>query len=474
MRSPDSIAFRYGGATTYGELVAEAARLAERITAAVGPGGLVAMDADDGACAARIYLAAAKAGCAVVPLSRESPDEQRCRVLRQARPNALVTAVGDTRGGGRFALSDVADEYGFTAREKNLHDIAYIMFTSGSTGTPKGVVVSHRALAARLAGTARFPGIAEEESILSMTALSFDPSLAEILMPLTVGAAFVVAPPKANVDPSVFAAVLERERPDIVQATPTFWRLALMNRPGAILPRVWTGGEVLSPALAEQLLPRCRELWNLYGPTEGTMWATAARIEDPAKISLGAPIPGSSYLLQEVEDDQVAAGRLVDEPGGQGEILLTGPALAEGYLDRPDLTRRAFQLRGTGPARRPVYRTGDRARLGTDGHLEFLGRLDSQVKIRGHRIELGEVEAALERFPEVIQAAALLREPEAPKAYIEAFIVVSSPVERRDVRAWMRTQLPAVSCPKTVTVVDKLPLTTTGKVDRVLLAAEGW
>ncbi|MET8450620.1 AMP-binding protein, partial [Streptomyces sp. NPDC005209] len=342
----------------------------------------------------------------------------------------------------------------------DLADVAYIMYTSGSTGRPKGVAVPHEALVARLLAMARVPGLARGESMAAMTALSFDISLAEMLLPLTVGATLVAAGPEVRMDPEAFAAFVREQAPDVVQATPSFWRLALAGGwRGAPDIRIWCGGEPLTSPLAAQLLSRCSELWNLYGPTEATIWASSLRVEEADRISLGQPLPGGGMCL-----DTWADG------GDTGEVLLYGEGLAHGYLGDRELTDRRFHPFETPDGPRRVYRTGDRARSGRDGLLEYLGRTDSQIKLRGHRIELGEIESVLEEHPSVTEAVTVVRDADRPeRAYLAAYLVTVREVEVGSLRSWLRERLPASHCPLRLTVLDALPRTTAGKVDRVRL-----
>ncbi|MEU2358486.1 non-ribosomal peptide synthetase [Streptomyces misionensis] len=446
-RTPEAVAARTAWTYTYRDVAALAEELGRRIAAEVRPGSLVALDASNRFNGAVAILAAAAAGCAVLPLDQQSPPARRARVLGDARPALLLRELAE----GEFAL----DRHGLPApsREPDLDAIAYILYTSGSTGQPKGVMVGHEALIDRLAGLAERPGLAAGETVLAMTALSFDISLAELLLPMTVGAAFTVVPEEARADPLAFAEFAAEARPDLVQATPSFWRmLTASGWTGEPHSRLWTGGEPLTPGLARELLPRCAELWNVYGPTEAVIWATAARVVSADRISIGEPLPGMRTLTD-----------------GNGELLLYGTGLAHGYLDREELTAERFPLGDTPDGRRRLYRTGDRVKPGPDGALEFLGRLDSQIKLRGHRIELGEVESVLEEHPDVSQAVVLVQDADRPDAAaLVAFVVQRA---EADLRAWLAARLPASHHPARITALPALPRTSTGKADRVGLAA---
>lgn len=458
---------------TYAELSLRVTALSEEILAHTPAGSLVALDAASHASGVVGILATAGSGCAVLPLNRESPAAHRERVLADARPSLILRERDECELG----VEPVPASGGpFVPRGPDMAEIAYVMYTSGSTGRPKGVMVPHVALLDRLAGLAATPGLTAGETMVAVTAMSFDISMAEMLLPLTVGASFVTVPDDVRFDPYSFADFLDVRRPQVIQATPSFWRMLVASDwEGATDARLWCGGETLTPGLARRLLPRCAELWNLYGPTEATIWASADHVESPDAISLGRPLDGSGLYLAAVDDSGATdLDETVTEPGTDGEIVLYGAGLALGYLDRDELTAERFPTRTTAEGQVPIYRTGDRARYRQDGSLEFLGRADGQVKLRGHRIELGEIEAALEEHPAVTAAVATLRDADRPEhASITAH--VSAPdgaVSDREVRDWLRERLPPSHCPSRVVVRETLPRTNAGKVDRVLLASE--
>lgn len=466
-RAPSATAVTGEVSFSYTELIERAASLATRIESRARAGDLLALAALTPYLGAISMLAAARAGCAVMPLNPDSPARHRAAVLADARPCLMLSELGDDELGLDVTELDDAQRGGRPSRADDMRDAAYVMYTSGSTGRPKGVVVSHEALLARLAGLAEVPGFGRDDSILAMTSLSFDISMAEILLPLSVGGRLVSALPDARLDPAAFARAVRENSPAVIQATPSFWHLALAwGWEGAKESRVWCGGEALTASLACQLLPLCGELWNLYGPTEATIWASAGLVTSADTISLGQPLPGTGLCLADAD------GGLAATPGNPGEILLYGAGLAQGYLDRPEMTAERFGVHQTpdGPAR--CYRTGDRARYANSGALEFLGRTDDQVKLRGHRIELAEVEGALEEHPSVRQAVAVLVDADVPqRAHLAAFIVTASTLTPREIRGWLADRLPAPMRPQRIEIVPSLPRTAAGKADRVRLAA---
>ncbi|WP_062437251.1 amino acid adenylation domain-containing protein [Herbidospora daliensis] len=439
-RQPEHPAIRSdAGVVAYGELRARADDLGSWLEPFRG--GLVALDTGDPALGALAYLAAARSGCALTPLNQDSPPLHRAVLLADARPAAVLRP-------GKTMPLDVVREPGVP--RAGLEEVAYLLYTSGSTGGPKGVLVSHRALADRLTGLAAVPGLRAGQAMLAMTALSFDISIAELLLPLTVGGTVVAAPEEARLDPEIFAAAVRRHSPDVVQATPSFWRLAVAaGWPGAPGADLWCGGEELTTTLAAHLLTRGRRLWNVYGPTEATIWASAHEVSSADDVALGAALPGSGRCLSP-----------------EGEILLYGHGLALGYLDRPDLTADRFRPRETPDGTRLCYHTGDRGRLRGDGRIEFLGRDDDQVKLRGHRIELGEIERTLETHESVSEAVVVVSARDDPaRTHLTAF-VVGEGVDVRSLRRWLAERLPAAMRPARIEPVAALPRTTAGKVDR--------
>lgn len=467
-RTPDALAVSGTHSVTYAELAERALSLAARIESAAEPGSLLAVEATTPVAGALSMLAAAHAGCAVLPLTTAAPAKYRAGLFADARPALLLGESGD--GEFEFTISNIVGDDGdrsATTTARELHGIAYVMYTSGSTGRPKGVVISQEALVGRLRAVAETPGLTSEDSILAMTAPSFDISIVELLLPLSVGSHFVSSPPGTQLDPALFARTVQQHSPTVLQATPSFWQLALKwGWKGAEGCRIWCGGEALTASLAETLMT-CGELWNMYGPTEATIWASCGRVMSSADINLGSPLPGTGWCLE--GDD----GELVSKPGVAAELLLFGDGLAEGYLDRPELTAARFVTRSTPQGQARCYRTGDRARYTESGGLEFLGRTDGQIKLRGHRIELGELETILEEHPSIRQAVAVLRSSNAPEdTHIAAFLVASDDLTVRDVRRWISDRMPSYMRPGHMEIVASIPRTTAGKADRVRLAAD--
>ncbi|HEV2452092.1 MAG TPA: amino acid adenylation domain-containing protein [Streptosporangiaceae bacterium] len=453
---------------TYRELTERAAEISRVIRALADPGAVVALEAATPAAGAIAILGAAKSGCPVLLLSPDSPPARREDMLADASPAVLLREAGDDMFTAEPLTASDSLPDGASLPRWDLRDVAYIIYTSGLTGRPKGVVVPHDALLSQLEALACVPGFGPADSFLAMSALTFDICLAELFLPLITGGRFVAAPPAARLDPEIFDRVVRASGPDVIQATPSFWRLALAwGWRAGTGRRLWSGGEILTPGLARKLLGAGAELWNVYGPTETTIWTTAARITAAGSISLGDPLPGSGLCLEDGD------GKLVSEPGCPGEILLYGAGVALGYLNRPELTAERFRVCDTFDGPRRCYRTGDQAQYTSDGSLRFLGRTDGQIKLRGWRIELGEIEAVMEEHPAVQQAAAVLRDAGDPgRAHIALFVVAGPELTVRQIRGWMSERVPAGMRPGRIMIRPALPRTTSGKVDRVRLASE--
>ncbi|HSX91436.1 MAG TPA: amino acid adenylation domain-containing protein [Hydrogenophaga sp.] len=477
-RTPQAVAVRFDEQSlSYAELNARANRLAHHLRAlGAGAGSLVGVWMERGLDMVVAILGILKAGAAYVPLDPAFPKDRIDYMMEDAALAIVVTqsALADGLPDGVHGVRLDASEAELVAQSPlNLPasagptDLAYVIYTSGSTGRPKGVMLEHRAVVNFLLSMQREPGITAQDRFVAVTTLSFDIAGLEIHGPLTVGGTVVLASRATALDGLRLAQLLERHEATLLQATPATWRLLLdsgwRGRPGM---KMLCGGEGLPRELADKLIATGGELWNMYGPTETTIWSTVQRITDTARgISIGRPIANTQVYVLEPSG-------LPAPIGVGGELCIGGDGLARGYRNRDELTAEKFvtlDLPGVGPTR--VYRTGDVVRFLADGRLEFVGRRDHQVKVRGFRIELGEIETVLSRHPGIKSNVVHVREDTPGDQRLVAYVVPTpgATPEAEAMRATLRAQLPEYMVPNQFVVLEAFPLTPNGKVDRKAL-----
>jgi amino acid adenylation domain-containing protein len=387
--------------------------------------------------------------------------------LRDTLPesNAALLLIDQIDRTGQGTEAPVLDEP-IPEDEPGPEDLAYLIYTSGSTGNPKGTAIPQRALVNLLASMLREPGLSSCDTLAAITTLSFDIAGLEIFGPLVCGARLVLASTDQTLDPEALAGLLEQSEATVMQATPSTWRMLVdAGWMGGANLRMWCGGEALPPDLAENLLVRGRELWNLYGPTETTIWSAAHRVksgENP--ILIGRPIANTRMYILDPDGQPVATGV-------HGELYIGGTGLARGYWRRPELTEARFVSDPFDTAgHRRIYRTGDLARYRPGGRIQLIGRTDHQIKLRGHRIELGEIETAIERHPEVLQAVVALH-GEASDQRLTAYVKqLDGDVDPERLRPWLQARLPEYMVPSAFIAIAEIPLTPNGKIDRKRLA----
>ena len=405
---------------TYGELESKAIALASRLqSAGVKRGDLVGIHLERSTSMVVGLLAILKCGAAYVPMDPSFPAERLVFMVEDANmsvvltQNSLRNALPPTTA-TLVMIDEEASPSTFVPVTRDPEDVAYVIFTSGSTGRPKGVRVPHRAVVNFLNSMRREPGLTPDDVLLSVTTLSFDISGLELFLPLTTGATVVVATRETVIDGDLLAKEIEHHAITTLQATPATWRLLLeAGWSGKSDLKILVGGEAVPRELVNRLAPICLELWNVYGPTETTIWSTVARLHSgEGAVSIGHPIDNTQvYVVNPSFEPQPI--------GIAGELLIGGDGLAHGYHERPDLTADRFipipeSLRSSFENSSfdipKLYRTGDLARWTADGTLECLGRMDNQVKVRGYRIELGDIETHLEQHAAVAQAVASVRD----------------------------------------------------------------
>ena len=581
-RTPEAVAVVFGDQKlTYRELDCKADALAKRLqTLGVAPEVRVALFVERSLDMVIGMLGIAKAGGAYVPLDPDYPAKRIEYILADARAPVIVTqahlaqrlaeagqppapcrtvlidrelpqttdqpatAGMDKEAAHPFATSGMADcttdrlsvgtvdgapspahplthspAQAFAPSPAQAENLAYVIYTSGSTGNPKGVQITHRALVNLLCSMRLEPGLSAADSLAAVTTLCFDIAGLELWLPLITGARIVIVGREVAVDGERLAALLERERVTVMQATPATWRLLLeAGWKGSPALKILCGGEAFPRSLAQALLPRCASLWNVYGPTETTIWSTALHIVDAEKpMSIGHPIANTQvYILDANQNPQPI--------GVPGELYIGGDGLARGYLNLPELTAEKFvpfpptlaadasANRAAQPAANPksvavstgidnpksgrpgeaiqnpksaeprLYRTGDLARRLADGTIEFLGRLDNQVKIRGFRIELGEIENRLRALPGIRQAVVTAREDTPGDKRLVAYLVAfdqgsagtdkaSEPPDWIALRTALNETLPDYMLPSACVWLEALPQTANGKIDQKALPA---
>ena len=457
---------------TYDELNRRAAILAARLRkVGVKKGTLAAICTDRSFDMVAGILAILKAGGAYLPLDPEFPKERLKLIIDDARPPVLLTQrdLLETlpQSNARTVLCDDDAEFGEEdAPNVVVHveseDLAYVLYTSGSTGKPKGVGVPHRAVVNLLASMQREPGLHAKDSLLAVTTLSFDIAALEIFLPLVTGGRLILASRDIAADPARLAELIRNSGCTVMQATPATWRALIeADWAGHKDLKILCGGEALSRELADKLLARSGSLWNVYGPTETTIWSTVHRVEPgEGPVAIGKPIANTKTFILDGQGNPVPVGV-------PGELLIGGTGVAHGYRNRKKLTNERFVTRSVAPGER-LYRTGDLARYRRDGVIECLGRTDNQVKVRGFRIELEEVESFLLKHGNVAAAAVKAWPDASGEKSLTGYVVARhEPAPSvAELRQFLQQTLPDYMVPSRYVVLPALPMTPNRKIDR--------
>ena len=415
-----------------------------------------------------------KASGAYVPLDPDYPQERIAFMLTDAHVPVLVTQQSLLERLPRHeaqvvcldqdweAIAEQPDEN--LSMASRLDHLAYVIYTSGSTGKPKGVQIPHRALTNCLCSMQQEPGLTNGDVLFSVTTLSFDIFGLELYLPLIAGARVVIASRRMTVDGVLLGQALDRSDATVLQATPATWRMLLESGwQGRAGLKMLCGGEALARDLAVALREKGGELWNMYGPTETTIWSSTCKVKpEDEVISIGSPIANTQLYVLDKHLQPVPVGVT-------GVLYIGGDGLARGYLNRPELTWEKFIESSFGAGR--IYNTGDLARYLCNGRLECLGRVDHQVKIRGYRIELGEIEAVLRQSPSVREAVVVAQEDDPDQKKLVAYVVSDQASSVSALRNHLRQQLPEYMVPSAIVSLEALPLTPNGKVDRKALPA---
>ncbi|HEX4537863.1 MAG TPA: amino acid adenylation domain-containing protein [Candidatus Acidoferrum sp.] len=482
LASPKAPAVSFDGRVlSYSELNYRANQLAHHLAGlGVGPNQLVGVCTERSIEMVVALLGILKAGGAYVPLDPAFPQSRLDYMVEDSAMRVLVTHRGldqklKVRPPVVVHLDSDEDEIvscsgdfvGPTHIDPS--HLAYVLYTSGSTGRPKGVEIPHSAVVNLLLSMQREPGFTAKNTILAVTTLSFDIAGLELYLPLISGGRLVIASREDVYDPARLAKKMAECQCDVMQATPATWRALIgAGWRGSAKVKVLCGGEAFPPDLARELLSRCAELWNMYGPTETTIWSAIHKVAlADGPIPIGRPIANTQIFILDGERNLVPMGSV-------GELYIGGAGLAQGYLHRPELTQERFIQSPFDPNAK-LYKTGDLARHLPTGEIEYLGRIDHQVKIRGFRIELGEVEAVLSKHAGIKQCVVTAREDtpgdKALVAYFEA--QGDGALDVSDLRAHLKKEIPEYMVPSAFVRMEKLPLTPNGKIDVKALPAPG-
>jgi amino acid adenylation domain-containing protein len=480
VRTPEAIAASFENQSlTYFELDRRANQLARHlIQLGVRPSSLV------GICVQRSLdmlvglLGIWKAGAAYLPLDPAYPPERLTYIMEESAIAVLLTqarlAVGLPISNTRVIPLD--SDWDLIGRESktspnvtiNSESGAYTIYTSGSTGKPKGVEVTHRNLANLLFSMRQAPGLTGDDRLLAVTTLSFDIAGLELFLPLITGAQVVIASRDETMDGDRLLARMRDSGATVMQATPSTWRLLLeAGWTGTPKLKILCGGEALPRDLADQL-QKCGEVWNMYGPTETTIWSATSVVDaGPGPVTIGPPIHNTQFYVL----DKFNAPLPIGVPG---ELYISGDGVARGYYKRPDLSAERFVVDpfSSLPGQR-MYQTGDLVRYLASGRFEFLGRLDNQVKVRGFRIELGEIEAVLAQHSPIRESVVVAREDEPGQKRLVAYVVADEAQRPSvsDLRNLVGRALPEYMIPSVFVFLAALPRTPNGKIDRKSLPA---
>ncbi|WP_454802741.1 non-ribosomal peptide synthetase [Mucilaginibacter phyllosphaerae] len=477
---PNNIALRFHDTTlTYLQLNNTVNRLAAQLLKkGIKTGDVIGIALDRSAELIISLLAVLKTGAAYVPLDPEYPKDRIEFMLDDSAATILITSA---KYKGHFASNTtevlieeaLAESKDYPADEPATpvtgQDLAYVLYTSGSTGKPKGVQIAHHSLVNLMYSFQKTPGITANDITLAVATISFDIAGIDIYLPLCSGAQIILADSLTAKDGRALLDIVRNEGVTILQATPYTWRMMLEVGWTEYLPlKVFCGGEALAKDLAEKLIPRCKELWNLYGPTETTIYSIIKHVTDANDITIGWPVDNTQVYILDEEKNNLTNGEI-------GEIFIGGAGVAWGYLSRPELTAERFIDNPFTPGEK-IYRTGDLAKLKPDGDIVYLGRIDHQVKVRGYRIELGEIEHNLGKQEGIKQTVVIAREDTPGIPRLVAYVVLESGQtgipEKSMLDKWdaaLFEVLPEYMMPDDYVLIDIIPSTPNGKIDRKAL-----
>ncbi|MBW4569114.1 MAG: amino acid adenylation domain-containing protein [Tolypothrix carrinoi HA7290-LM1] len=479
-RTPDAVAVVFEDEQlTYWELNARANQLAHYLRSlGVKSEVLVGICVERSLLMVIGLLAILKAGGAYVPLDPSYPQERIAYILEDSQAPVLLTQASLLEAMPQHKAKVVClnTDWHLIAQQsqENLFseltadNLAYVIYTSGSTGKPKGVQIPHIALSNFLYSMRQAPRLTEEDTLLAVTTYSFDIAALELFLPIIVGARLVVASREIVSDGTQLSAKLTDSKATVMQATPATWQLLLAaGWDGDHQLKILCGGEALPRHLANQLLDRCDSLWNMYGPTETTIWSAARLVQTVNNtVPISSPIANTQLYILDQYNQLVPVGVA-------GELCIGGEGLARGYFHRPDLTAEKFIPNPFSNKSARLYKTGDLAGYLPNGEIEYIGRIDNQVKLRGFRIELGEIETLISQYPAVRETVVIISEDSANSQRIIAYVVAQKEqtLVITELRSFLESKLPNYMVPAAFVTLEALPLTPNGKLDRKALPA---
>ena len=460
-----SKAYTYEALETTSNTIAQA--LQQEFGASKAP---IAVLMDRSADLVAVLLGIMKSGSAYIPLDPSFPKERLQYIIKHSNVSGIVgdAAYKELISASTFidaaALLEAKDASEVLPKVTP-QDSAYIIYTSGSTGNPKGVEIGHKSLFNFLSSMIQRPEIKVSDTLFSVTTISFDISILELFAPLMAGATLYVANKETLSNPAHIMSALQDVQPSILQATPSFYQMLFNDGwTGDASLKVLCGGDVLGKALAQKILDTCDSLWNMYGPTETTIWSSVKQIEKAADASnIGKPIFNTEFLILDEALQPLPIG-------AAGSIYIGGDGLAKGYYKNEALTAERF-IENPVDANERIYNTGDLGKWTANGEIEFLGRNDFQVKIRGFRIELGDIETKLNAM-QAIKDAVVVKKMVEDEAVLVAYVMMldEKSFDGKVITESLKTQLPGYMIPNAIIPVDSFPLTPNKKVDRKALS----
>ncbi|WP_407885538.1 non-ribosomal peptide synthetase, partial [Scytonema sp. NUACC26] len=479
-KTPDAVAVVFESEQlTYWELNAKANQLAHYLRSlGVKPEVLVGICVERSLNMVIGLLAILKAGSAYIPLDPSYPQERLAFILKDTQVSVLLTQTSLLEAIPQQKTQVICLDTDWQLidqqSQENLfsllitENLAYTIYTSGSTGKPKGVQIPHKALNNFLFAMKQSPGLTEEDTLLAVTTYSFDIAALELFLPIVVGARLVIVSREVASDGTQLSVTLTDSKATVMQATPATWQLLLATGWGGNHQlKILCGGEALPGHLANQLLDRCDSLWNMYGPTETTIWSAASLVKTVnSTVPISHPIANTQLYILDQYNQLVPVGV-------PGELCIGGEGLARGYFHKPDLTAEKFIPNPFSDKSTRLYKTGDLARYLPNGEIEYIGRTDNQVKLRGFRIELGEIETLISQHPGVRETVVAIHSSQADSQRIVAYVVPNSKQTPTisELRGFLEAKLPSYMVPSSFVTLEAIPLTPNGKVDRKALRA---